>query len=102
MGSFTLISVAPRESVAFSFKVSNLSLKSFALLSLFSKFRFRRCSSQNKLPLAAGRLQSQHNPARCGATGICAAVTSRGVNAGSSPAWRFPFFCVRSRVTSRH
>ncbi len=36
MGAFTLISVAPRESVAFSFKVSNLSLKSFALL--FSVF----------------------------------------------------------------
>jgi len=31
MGSFTLITVAPRESVAFSVKVSNLSLKSFAL-----------------------------------------------------------------------
>ena len=30
MGAFTLISVAPRESVAFSFKISNLSLKSFA------------------------------------------------------------------------
>jgi len=36
MGSFTRISVAPRESVAFSFKVSNLSLKSLALL--FSVF----------------------------------------------------------------
>ena len=36
MGSFTRISVAPRESVAFSFKVSNFSLKSFALL--FSVF----------------------------------------------------------------
>jgi hypothetical protein len=36
MGAFTLISVAPRESVAFSVKVSNLSLKSFALL--FSAF----------------------------------------------------------------
>jgi len=36
MGAFTLISVAPVESVAFSFKVSNLSLKSFALL--FSVF----------------------------------------------------------------
>jgi hypothetical protein len=36
MGAFTLISVAPRESVAFSFKISNLSLKSFALL--FSVF----------------------------------------------------------------
>jgi hypothetical protein len=36
MGAFALISVAPRESVAFSFKVSNLSLKSFALL--FSVF----------------------------------------------------------------
>jgi hypothetical protein len=36
MGSFTRISVAPRESVAFSVKVSNLSLKSFALL--FSVF----------------------------------------------------------------
>jgi hypothetical protein len=36
MGAFTLISVAPRESVAFSFKVSNFSLKSFALL--FSVF----------------------------------------------------------------
>ena len=32
MGAFTLIRVAPRESVAFSFKVSNLSLESFALL----------------------------------------------------------------------
>jgi hypothetical protein len=31
MGAFTLISVAPRESVAFSFTVPNLSLKSFAL-----------------------------------------------------------------------
>jgi hypothetical protein len=31
MGAFTLISVAPREFVAFGFKVSNLSLKSFAL-----------------------------------------------------------------------
>jgi hypothetical protein len=36
MGAFTLISVAPRESVAFSFKISNLSLKFFALL--FSVF----------------------------------------------------------------
>jgi len=36
MGAFTLISVAPRESVAFSFKISNLSLESFALL--FSVF----------------------------------------------------------------
>jgi hypothetical protein len=36
MGAFTLISVAPRESVAFSFTVPNLSLKSFALL--FSVF----------------------------------------------------------------
>ena len=36
MGAFTLIGVAPRESVAFSFKISNLSLKSFALL--FSVF----------------------------------------------------------------
>jgi hypothetical protein len=36
MGAFTLISVVPREFVAFSFKVSNLSLKSFALL--FSVF----------------------------------------------------------------
>jgi hypothetical protein len=36
MGAFTLISVTPRESVAFSFKISNLSLKSFALL--FSVF----------------------------------------------------------------
>jgi hypothetical protein len=32
MDAFTRISVAPRESVAFSFKVSNLSLKCFALL----------------------------------------------------------------------
>ena len=31
MGASTLKTVAPRESVAFSFKVSNLSLKSFAL-----------------------------------------------------------------------
>ena len=30
-GAFTLLSVAFRESVAFSFKVTNLSLKSFAL-----------------------------------------------------------------------
>ena len=36
MGSFTRISVAARESVAFSFKVSNLSLISLALL--FSVF----------------------------------------------------------------
>jgi hypothetical protein len=36
MGAFTLISVVPREFVAFSFKVSNRSLKSFALL--FSVF----------------------------------------------------------------
>jgi len=36
MGAFPLISVAPRESVAFSFKISNLSLESFALL--FSVF----------------------------------------------------------------
>jgi hypothetical protein len=36
IGAFTLVSVAPRESVAFSFKISNLSLKSFALL--FSVF----------------------------------------------------------------
>ena len=32
IGAFTLISFAPRESVAFSFKVSNLSLKCLALL----------------------------------------------------------------------
>jgi hypothetical protein len=31
MGSFTRISVAPREPVAFGFNVSNLSLKSFSL-----------------------------------------------------------------------
>jgi hypothetical protein len=31
MGASTLKTVAPRESVAFSFKVPNLSLKSFAL-----------------------------------------------------------------------
>jgi len=31
MDAFTFISVAPRESVAFSFKVPNLSPKSFAL-----------------------------------------------------------------------
>jgi hypothetical protein len=36
MGAFTLITVAPRESVAFSFTVPNLSLKSFA--PLFSVF----------------------------------------------------------------
>ena len=45
MGAFTLISVTPREFVGFSFTVPNLS----RCLSLFSKFRFRRCSSQNKV-----------------------------------------------------
>ena len=59
-----LQSLAPSEFVAFSLKYLSFRLNSLRCLSLLLKFRFRRCSSQNRVPLAAGRLQAQHNPAR--------------------------------------
>jgi hypothetical protein len=70
--------------------------------SLFFKFRFRRCSSQNKLSPAAGRLQSQHNPARMWRNWYLRcrdiAWSKRWVISGLAVS----LFLFRSRVTSRH
>jgi hypothetical protein len=73
-------------------KVTN-SARAGGNISLFSKFRFRRCSSQNKVPLAAGRLHSAHNPARLWRNWYLRCRDIAWSKRWVFPAWRFFFFC---------